>query len=956
MTEQECSTDPLERALDHLRHLLPDQGPIGVFIHHNTLHAFQRLPFHEAVQEAAHIYGAEPYWPAARYRSFFAIGRIEERDLRESLGAFEEQLPPERKGPPQASLPREGLRWLLARHGAEVPPPSALRWWKSERGKSPLDEDLCAVCEERCRRLPRRSAAPPRLPVRMRDALLARCGVDLDELVHPLLIRWIAAYLDEGVAYWPMPRRREGFFRATLAQWASKAPGLEPWHREVRQEARRLLEVGASPGQVVRAVAEEFGVEDEELAVWLQENALALRGWAGMVSRLERHPEDRSSTAPPASLVEFLAILSLLQRHAARWVAGHYLRHRGPLASLRRQLAWERGERGAYEAVRYLRLARLLGLAGLDAEAARKLSGEVIERALEEIELFDDIAQRRVLHEAYEGTYRRGILDAVASNRPADQSRRSPRFQAIFCFDEREESFRRHLEEAHPEFETFGAPGFFGMAMLFQGIDDAGTRALCPVALRPRHAVREVPAPEHREALATRRARSLRRARIEHLTHTGARSLLRGALVSLVGGFFSAFPLLARVLVPRATARLLARSQRLWLPRGETTQTMLRVEGETLEGLPLGFTPEELAERVGNLLENIGLTRGFSPLVVMLGHGATTSNNPHASAYNCGACGGHHGDASARLFAAAANNPQVRGLLRARGIDVPETTWFLGGYHDTCSDDLIFFDEDRAPGALQRELGALKEALADARSRASLERCRRFEAAEGVETPEEALHHVEERAHRLDEPRPEFGHATNAVAIVGRRELTRGLFLDRRAFLISYDPTIDGDGRVLERLLAAASPVGAGINLEYYFSCVDNEVYGCGTKLPHNLVGLLGVMNGHAGDLRTGLPLQTVEIHEPMRLLMVVEATPERLLDIAGRQPEVRELVVNEWVQLVAMDPESGALWRFQGGTFRRYLPGPPPPAVPSSEAWFRGHRGHLPPCVIRPEGAAHAA
>src|SRR5262249_14376712 len=128
-----------------------------------------------------------------------------------------------------------------------------------------------------------------------------------------------------------------------------------------------------------------------------------------------------------------------------------------------------------------------------------------------------------------------------------------------------------------------------------------------------------------------------------------------------------------------------------------------------------------------------------------------------------------------------------------------------------------------------------------------------------------------------------------------------------------------------ERTLVAATPVGAGINLEYYFSHVDNERYGAGSKLPHNITGLFGVMSGHASDLRTGLPRQMIEIHEPVRLLVIVEAAPERLLEIASRQVEMRELVVKRWVQLVSLHPETGAMLLF---TDRGFVPFQPEPVT----------------------------
>src|SRR5207302_7246240 len=134
--------------------------------------------------------------------------------------------------------------------------------------------------------------------------------------------------------------------------------------------------------------------------------------------------------------------------------------------------------------------------------------------------------------------------------------------------------------------------------------------------------------------------------------------------------------------------------------------------------------------------------------------------------------------------------------------------------------------------------------------------------------------HVEGRAEDLAQVRPEWGHATNAISIVGRRESTRGLFLDRRAFLTSYDPNQDdAENTILTRILQAVFPVCAGINLEYYFSYVDNNGYGAGTKLPHNLASLLGVMDRAASDLRTGLPWQTGAIHEPGRSRFMIETT-----------------------------------------------------------------------------------
>jgi uncharacterized protein YbcC (UPF0753/DUF2309 family) len=210
---------------------------------------------------------------------------------------------------------------------------------------------------------------------------------------------------------------------------------------------------------------------------------------------------------------------------------------------------------------------------------------------------------------------------------------------------------------------------------------------------------------------------------------------------------------------------------------------------------------------------------------------------------------------------------------------------------------------------------------------------------------------VEGRADDLAQPRPEYGHATNAFCIIGRRTRTRGLFLDRRAFLVSYDPSRDDDGAILARIMAAVVPVVAGINLEYYFSYVDPTGYGCGTKLPHNVTSLLGVMDGAQSDLRTGLPWQMVEIHEPTRLAIVVEGTRDRLRRVVEANPTIARLVQHRWLWLACLDAESGLLWELAKAEFVPYAPEHALAAIAGdSAAWYQGKRGFLSPVAIRPE------
>jgi hypothetical protein len=494
----------------------------------------------------------------------------------------------------------------------------------------------------------------------------------------------------------------------------------------------------------------------------------------------------------------------------------------------------------------------------------------------------------------------------------------------------------------------------------YQGIDDPQGAAFCPVIVKPRHAVFEQAKPEDTALHQSRRWRRHVLGLLMQNSFVSSRSLLRGWLSTTALGLLSAVPLIGNLLAPRRYAKLRDWLNKAFLPEPRTELRFMRNAAESqdaVEGLMMGFAAGEKAESVASVLTPAGLTGLFARLVVILGHGSTSLNNPLESAYDCGACGGRRGGPNARLFAAMANRPEVRFRLRELGIDVPEDTRFVGGYHDTCSDDVQFFDLDLLPDTHQADLLRIRRCLDEARTRNAHERVRRFDSCPSDAAPRVALLHVEGRSEHLAQPVPEYGHCTNSVCIVGRRSLTRGLFLDRRAFLVSYDANQDPDDRNLASLMAAVVPVCAGISLEYYFSCVDDARYGCGTKLPHNVTGLVGVMDGHASDLRTGLPWQMVSIHEPVRILFVIETTPERLNGVIRASSSLDRLVANRWIRIATIDPLTGRVyvWRDSGfvefdGPLERL------PVALSSAEWYSGKSGHLPMAWIPSVGAGRAA
>jgi uncharacterized protein YbcC (UPF0753/DUF2309 family) len=224
----------------------------------------------------------------------------------------------------------------------------------------------------------------------------------------------------------------------------------------------------------------------------------------------------------------------------------------------------------------------------------------------------------------------------------------------------------------------------------------------------------------------------------------------------------------------------------------------------------------------------------------------------------------------------------VRKALHQLHIDIPEQTHFVPVLQDTAKDEFIYYDLHDLPSHLVDTFEANRAVFTQACQNNAVERSQKFSTVNSKATPKKVHRKVQLRTVSLFEPRPELNHATNALCVVGRRQFTKGVFLDRRAFLNSYDYRIDPAGELLSGILNAVAPVCGGINLEYYFSRVDNEQLGAGSKLPHNVMGLLGVANGVDGDLRTGLPSQMIEIHDPYRLLVIVEHKPMSGLPMNG--------------------------------------------------------------------------
>ena len=794
-----------QHVLDELRHYLPSQTPLKDFIHHNSLHAFQHMPFYDGIFQAAAIFGYQVTLQLSEYRQLYKTGRITGRALDDVLI--------------RRKIHQQSIIWKKRLLEKKYSPPS-----------------------------------DPRVG-EIRHQWKLQYKIDLDNRVHPTLFRILAAYLDQGVASWQMPIHPDGFL-ATIREMENKTFS----HIFRNGRARKLLQ---DPETTIENLLSLIVGHRAFFKQYLFDQQFSHPGWSGMVKAIEQTPkallDERRITLRELIIFELLLELDALDRAlGTRW---------RPLS--RKSMTSPRN---------------------LFARHSRTELNEVLS----------------IWQDAFEWSYYDEVLAGIRQAKEQEIALPlTPSFQAFFCIDERECSLRRHLESVDPQCETLGTPGFFGVEFYFQPAMGKFYDKLCPAPLNPSYLIRE-------QGVDTKRGH-------EMLYNPSTHDLIPGFANSLSLGFYAGWRMIADLFRPKMSPAI--SNAFAHMNPGSQLTIENRDPSHIENGLQVGFTVREMAMRVEALLRGVGLTDNFAPIVYLVAHGSSSANNPHHGAHDCGACSGRPGSVNSRVMAFMANHKEVRAILENQGIHIPDSTQFVGGLHDTAADEIEFYDTS----VLTAENIQLHHQHANSFEHAldlnAKERSRRFASIPAGASLPKARKAIAERPVSMFEPRPELGHGTNALCIVGRRELTRSLFLDRRAFLNSYDYEKDPDGHFLAGIMKPLGPVCGGINLEYYFSRVDNHKLGAGTKLPHSVVGLIGVANSSDGDLRPGLPLQMIEVHDPVRLMIIVEHFPEVVLDVIKSSPAMYEWYANEWIHLVAMDPITDEFHYFHKGEFTHYQP-----------------------------------
>ncbi len=694
--------------------------------------------------------------------------------------------------------------------------------------------------------------------------------------IHEEIGKHCAAHYDRGQAFWPSPWRDKSLYVA--------------WQSAMRHDRRmgllglgRLRElVGGLPNEPATAVAQLLETSCVPQQLWqayLLCLAYELPGWSAWTQYQAAWLEDGEARVGDGQGDDLVGLIAM---------------------------------RLAYDVALSAQFDYKVDLSGLiDSFVNDPLSSDKNEE-----ETPNDAIVRYALLRANEIAYRNHMLAQMSatceltcgtdSAEGATGSGTTPirkLAQVAFCIDVRSERIRRHLESANQQIETIGFAGFFGIPFAYQRLGESSATNQLPVLVPPQFRVAEHlrdATLDRQEAIVARRGfiRTLRKTWKRFQTASSSAF----AFVEATGLFFG-IKLLRRVLSNRTNT-----SDPRYDGIAKDDQGRVGPELAAVDVDAPGLTLDKKIDLAASILTGMGLRQDFARLVVFCGHASQTENNPLAAGLDCGACGGHSGEPNARLAAKLLNNSPVREGLLARGIELPAEIYFLAGLHNTTTDEIDFFDVDLVPSTHSQDLDELRKATKAAADQTRRERLPLL-STDNAGDPFR-------RAVDWSEVRPEWGLTGNAVFVVAPRCLTNSIDLAGRSFLHSYDYRTDPDGKVLEGILTAPMVVGSWINLQYYASTVDPNHFGSGSKTIHNVVGRFGAFSGNGGDLTTGLPWESVHDgaryqHDPVRLLSVVAAPRERIAAILGRHSGVEDLVVNEWIQLVAYD----------AGRFYRYTP-----------------------------------
>ncbi len=891
--------------------------PLPTFVYYNPLHSLESMHFEEAVRLGRRFVGGNGYLPNETFREYYRAGRIRPEHVEAALRSREQD---QHVALSERTVSHLDVLRVHLLSGITAPADETLEALVDRSVDAKLLRDLFHRLTPV---LKPREEEPD--PLGRSMTLATWCDRTLHtRLTDPIdreLIKWCEAFLDEGHAVWSMPDRKKGFYQA----WKSLA--AREWSPcGIIDSGRKIGDLPASPDEALLEHLDALGIPKEIRQDYLSLQLTGLCGWASFINwRGESSEGYEWQEAHPIDLVQYLAVRLWYERELVRQTCQIEVGIDGTLPAI---ASWSQREQNASDgkhraqaaglsaAVRLNDLARGLRIAPTTLMDA---SPDCLQMLLDWLDAWPESEHGPVWQKAFEAGYQEDLLSKIAAGVNGSQlsaaTKPRPDAQAMFCIDVRSEPFRRHLE-AVGSYETIGFAGFFTVFIRHQAHGSHHLTEQYPAIAEAGHTVFELASGNQDELLAKHKSGKAFFHTIHELIHDLKANVLTPYITVESLGWLFGVQLFGRTLFPRWYRKYREKFTDILAPAVATNMTIDEMTAD--EDTKLGLALSEQVSTLETALRTIGLTSNFARLVLVCGHGSSSDNNPFEASLHCGACGGHPGKANARVFASIANKAEVRAQLADKGIVIPEDTHFIAGLHDTTTDAVVIFDQEDIPHTHHEDIGNLTEGLRNAAVRTNQERCARLPLVKKDPSPATVEREINRRAGDWSEVRPEWGLSGNAAFIIGRRELSRQLDLKGRVFLNDYDYRGDSSGALLQGVLAGPGVVGQWINSDYYFTATDPEVYGSGSKIYHNVVGRLGIMAGPQSDLRTGLARQSVmngpmPYHEPLRLLVVIEAPRGRITEVLQELPHVQQLFANEWIHLVAVDCEAeGLLYRYE--------------------------------------------
>lgn len=686
-------------------------------------------------------------------------------------------------------------------------------------------------------------------------------GKDWNRFVTSRISVWAASYFDNGQATWAAADKKADLFSAWKAEaTVDRTPeimGLKNFRNKVNALPNDPLEAAEKALDILE-------VSPEAMPLYLHRLLLQVGGWSAYTARLDW--DNQLYGGNDGKQMEFLAVL----------------------------LSWEACLFQCLDSTK-LRVKWI----GAKQNLAKAKTQTALSKQLE---------SKLILQEAFDRATQRTLIQKFSETKsPSHQEPTHIKAQAIFCIDVRSEVYRRNLELVDPQVETLGFAGFFAFPIKYVPLAHEVGEANCPVLIKTGPTIlEEIPNQDLNRLAYQKRLLSSQAKKVWRSFKSGAVTCFSFVsplgLSYLVKLFTDSFGITRPVPNPAhgGLKDELAKAKSISLEAG--------IHRHEAVGIPL----QQRVQMAKNALKAMSLTSNFADFVLIVGHGATTVNNPHATGLDCGACGGHTGEANAKVAAAVLNDKAVREALKTENLIIPDTTLFLACLHDTTADEVTIYNEHEVRADKIEALIDLKKSLGQAGHAARTERALRMSIDGDVDAA------IKGRSNDWSQVRPEWGLAGCSAFVVAPRARTKHLNLGGRSFLHSYDWQKDAEFAVLELIMTAPMVVTSWINLQYYASTVDNKTFGSGNKTLHNVTAGVGVLEGFSGDLRVGLPIQSVYDgkvyqHEPVKLNVIIEAPLEAMNAILKKHTSVRHLCDNGWIHLLTMDAKGKVSHRYIG-------------------------------------------